>query len=104
MSRKALLFAAIAAAALIGSANEMKAAAKLGQTCGGIAGIRCGTGEFCEFKTGSCGRFDQTGKCVKAPQICNMLFQPVCGCNGKTYSNNCVRERNKVSEKHAGKC
>ena len=104
MFRKTLLFAAMTVAALTWSLDETQAAAKLGQTCGGIAGIHCGRGLFCEFKNGTCGRFDQTGKCVKVPHICFKIFQPVCGCNGKTYSNNCVRESNRVSEKHAGKC
>jgi len=104
MLRKAVLFAAMTGAVLMASAGEMQAAAKVGQRCGGIAGIKCGAGLFCEFPNGTCGKFDRLGTCVKVPHICFKIFQPVCGCNGKTYSNNCVRESNKVSEKHAGKC
>lgn len=58
--------------------------------CGGVAGARCAEGEYCEFPVGSCGAGDQSGTCQTVPEVCTMDFDPVCGCNGETYSNACA--------------
>ena len=75
-----------------------------GKTCGGIAGIRCDYGLFCDLKAKSCKISDAQGKCVKVPTACNRIFRPVCGCDGKTYGNNCERLMAKAQLDHAGKC
>ena len=41
------------------------AAVGVGKTCGGIAGVACDYGMFCDFKIGSCRISDAQGKCVK---------------------------------------
>ena len=76
----------------------------LGKQCGGIIPIPCDAGLFCQFKPGTCGRFDMTGICTKVPKFCTRIFRPVCGCDGKTYSNDCVRKAAQVSKNHDGKC
>ena len=96
------LFVSLAALALLISIPSGANAA--GQTCGGIIPLQCGPGEFCQFKTGVCGRGDQTGKCAPMPQICNDIFKPVCGCDGHTYSNSACAAVAGVSVLHDGDC
>ena len=76
----------------------------LGQFCGGFAAIRCDKGLFCEFPAPFCGIFDRSGTCQRIPRICTKIFRPVCGCNGKTYPNDCVRQAAGVSKRHDGRC
>jgi hypothetical protein len=76
----------------------------LGKTCGGFIGTPCDGGLFCQQKPGQCKFIDMTGTCVRVPQICGFIFLPVCGCDGKTYSNNCERQKAMVSMKHKGAC
>jgi len=42
--------------------------------------------------------------CAAKPRFCHKIFRPVCGCNGKTYANDCVRMSAGVSKLHDGKC
>jgi hypothetical protein len=92
----------VIALAVCGSAT----AAGLGKPCGGRLGIACNPGLFCDFHIGSCGRFQADGTCVRIPRFCarRMTFRPVCGCDGKTYPNNCQREQAITSKQHDGRC
>lgn len=69
----------------------------------------CGTGEFCDFLIGNCGTTftqDPAGTCVNNAGIggCIALWQPVCGCNGKTYGNDCERRIAGISKRSEGEC
>ncbi|MFQ5478946.1 MAG: Kazal-type serine protease inhibitor domain-containing protein [Candidatus Binatia bacterium] len=74
------------------------------QTCGGIVGALCGAGEFCEFPPATCQWADQQGLCEPVPEACVMLFDPVCGCDGVVYGNDCVRRIAGVAKDHDGPC
>jgi hypothetical protein len=74
------------------------------RVCGGIAGIPCPEGFFCEFPSGTCDIADNQGTCVEVPEACIAIFDPVCGCDGVTYSNDCERQRAGAQKAHDGPC
>lgn len=76
-----------------------------GQTCGGLIGAQCPTGQYCDFPEGAqCGAADQTGTCQTIPDVCTAEYNPVCGCDDKTYGNACGAANKSVSVLHAGEC
>lgn len=70
-----------------------------GELC--MANTDCGSGQYCATAPGSCGR---EGVCTALPEVCEETRDPVCGCDGRDYSNACFAAQALQSVNNAGRC
>jgi hypothetical protein len=75
-----------------------------GSSCGTIVGIPCLAGEFCELPPATCATADLPGTCTSVPEACSDLWEPVRGCDGVTYGNDCERQAARAQVAHVGPC
>jgi hypothetical protein len=91
------------------------------QTCGGEQDTRCPAGQYCEqfgilcWESGGCPSAQTAcdyvqsgglGTCRPLPssEVCGAMTDPVCGCDGVTYANDCARMAKSTVWAHAGAC
>ena len=72
--------------------------------CGGTDGVLCPENMFCKLPAGTCHIDPMEGVCTPIPEVCSMVFDPVCGCDGITYGNACEADRAGAQIDHAGIC
>jgi hypothetical protein len=109
MARKAIvkLCLCLALILLVGVATSATASShksKKGAMCGGIAGLKCPEGQACRYPTNKCNVADLSGTCVKVKNPCPKGGAKVCGCDGKTYANECELLTAGVRKASSGAC
>jgi hypothetical protein len=99
------IVATLALALLVGRIDAATAV-PVGGTCGAFHGGTCDAGLFCDHKPGTCRLIGARGKCVVIPFVCALgnVTSQVCGCNGTTYWNDCMRIRAMQQKAHNGAC
>lgn len=71
-------------------------------TTSGCGEFDCAESEYCAFKSIGCD--SAVRECAPRPEMCTMDYRPVCGCDGKTYSNACTAAGAGVNVDKSGEC
>jgi hypothetical protein len=73
--------------------------------CGGFAERECHDHEVClPFVARGCPGPRRIGLCAPRPHFCPSFSDPVCGCDGVTYTNLCEAAKAGAAIEHRGEC
>jgi hypothetical protein len=99
---KRALWLGVAVAASVLSFATFFSPAGCQSTCATTAD--CGSGSYCSTAVGICLSAEALGFCRDIPTTCPDVVEPVCGCDGMQYQNQCEAAKAGVSVSADGTC
>jgi hypothetical protein len=69
--------------------------------CPCIENSDCIFDKYCQKDLGDC---DGGGVCSEKPDFCTLIVDPVCGCDGQTYTNECFAKQSGINVASQGEC
>lgn len=72
--------------------------------CAHVEDPNCGEDQYCQFQQNDACGVRGVGRCTDRPEECDKFADPVCGCDQRTYLNECRANQAGVSVLHRNHC